>query len=406
MFEQTEHASPMLSEVGFLKFAKQQSVGKQLFGGLSDRQLADRKYLENMVHTTFDSYISSLDTGSMVSHVNQHIGAAAFDLRADLMPNVPVATNVPPATDTLTWVNPDYTRLDLREAPVRSYIPEGPELRAATAARQGALIDARKRRGGIMSVFRWFNIFSSAFLQSLSGPRAELRPEPVAALDVMTWVHFDFGIPVFVRYSGFGVGIAYASMMVIDKDGKVRMRYLVNKLMPWGPNAREPFSTGAWAVPEIMVVRMAIAIEAVLVETDQVQYITNRGESIGTTFVKLRSNRGKAWNMARLGLVLQYPTALAAGLKTRLTVEPMDEEDVGMNDDERIARDSVRTPSNVRNTPAYAIMPAGSTTATVANSTIETDDGGNQRVVLQVDDDGNVTQDDDDGGNLSDAIDD
>ncbi len=390
----TEHHSPMLNEVGFLKFAKQKNGGS-LFGGMTRAQLQDTSYLEGVVHSTFDGYIASLDAAGMAQHVGQHIGAG-IDLRASFAQNLTATAGPPPSTDTLTWVNPDYRTLDLSEAPPRSYIPDGSELRAATASRQGALIDARSRKGGIMSIFRWFNIFSSALFQSLSGPRAQLRPEPVAATDVMTWVHFDFGIPVFVRYSGFGVGLAYASLMVVDKDGKVRMRYLVNKLMPWGPNPNEPFSAGAWAVPEIMVVRMALAVESVLIESDLVQVIDNQGRSTSISYTELRSRRGKAWNFARLGLVLQYPTALAAQFKTRLTIDPIDP-DIGMNDAERIARDSVRTPRNVRNTPAYAIMPAGSTTAKVVDSTVDTDDGGNQRVVIKVDDDGNVTQGDDSG---------
>jgi len=390
----TEHHSPMLNEVGFLKFAKQQGGGT-VFGGMTRDQLQDPAYLEERVHGTFDDYIASLDPESMEQHVQQHI-SAGIDLRASFAQNLTATTGPPPSTDTLTWVNPDYRTLDLRETPSRPYIPDGPELRAATASRQGALIDARSRKGGIMSIFRWFNIFSMALFQSLSGPRAQLRPEPVVATDVMTWVHFDFGIPVFVRYSGFGVGLSYASLMVVDKDGTVRMRYLVNKLMPWGPNPSEPFSAGAWAVPEIMVVRMALAVESVLIESDLVQVIDNQGRSTSISYTELRRRRGKAWNFARLGLVLQYPTALAAQFKTRLTVDPIDP-DLGMNDAERIARDSVRTPRNLRNTPAYTIMPAGSTSLKVAKSNVETDDDGSQRLVVTVDDDGNVTQGDEFG---------
>ena len=111
--------------------------------------------------------------------------------------------------------------------------------------------------------------------------------------------------------------------------------------------------------------------------------------------MQLRTRKGRAWNFARLGLVLQYPTALAAQFKTQLTVEPM-EEDVGMNDAERIARDSVRTPVNVRNTPGYAIMPAGSTTLNAPATSVETAQDGSQQVVLTIDnDDGTVTE----GGN-------
>jgi hypothetical protein len=390
-----EHApAPMLSEVGFLDFAERYNGGS-LFNNMSPKEMLSQHHIESVIHDVLDAYINTLSPDTMVERVAQHIGASAVDLRASFATQP--APSTPVASDTLVWVNPDYRTLNLTEPKRRSFVPDGDELRGAVASRQGWLVDASARRGGIMSFFRWFNIFTSSLSMSLRGPRAQLRPEPVAATDVMTWVHFDFGIPVFVRYSGFGVGLAYAALMVKDKDRKVRLRYLVNKMMPWGPNAREPFSAGAWAVPEIMVIRMAIAVQSILLEADldRVQYVTNEGKSYSISYMELRTRKGRAWNFARLGLVLQYPTALAAQFKTQLTVEPM-EEDVGMNDAERIARDSVRTPVNVRNTPGYAIMPAGSTTLNAPATSVETAQDGSQQVVLTIDnDDGTVTE----GGN-------
>jgi len=244
-------------------------------------------------------------------------------------------------------------------AQARRAAPSNDELERLALLTPGALRELNtfdENSLGIGGFFDWVALLGRAIGIMLGYYYIPRPPELINPYTLETaWFELPVVFPVYVNFPRFGVGLAMryccVDMTVSYERYNRRLYFAVQKFMPFGPLVPdpatalqqqrlgrklplhvEPFSRGIWAVPAHYLMRMRIAVKAVVLEENRVELVDNTGLEYSETWLDFRSNPDEAHEVARRSLMLAYPYDTTILFATRYDTSGHAPDDVDQGD--------------------------------------------------------------------------